>query len=188
MRPHAERRQQYADQRNKVKSVHQHVDATAESDPKINCERKPFQSKRGCTTSCNLRSTVSTCKTWTEPSSKKVSNSSRLCAGRVCGVLFGHKERLQSALAREVRPHLKPKRTGSICRKSHHASPTCCAGHPCQVGSKRVPSLATHRSLRDHHHEHRRVIWTTAEDQKTSQVLADESGTLAQTAATQGTQ
>ena len=65
----------------------------------------------------------------------------------------------------ELRPHLEPKRTGSICRKSH-ASPTCCAGHPCQVGSIRVPSLATHRSLRDHHHKHRRVIWTTAKEQK----------------------
>ena len=47
MRPHAKRRQQNADKRHKVKSGHQHVDATAESDPKINCDRKPFQSKRG---------------------------------------------------------------------------------------------------------------------------------------------
>ena len=43
-----------------------------------------------------------------------------------------------------------------------------------------VPSLAAHRSLRVHHHKHRRVIWATAKDQKTSQVLADEAGTLAQ--------
>ena len=61
---------------------------------------------------------------------------------------------------------IKAEGSVSICRKGHHASPTCCAGHPCQVGPIRVPSLATHRSLRDHHHKHRRVIWTTAKEQK----------------------
>ena len=47
LRPRAQRGQQYADKRRKEKSGHQHVDATAESDPKTNCDRKPFQSERG---------------------------------------------------------------------------------------------------------------------------------------------
>ena len=123
MRPHAERGQQNADKRHKVKSGHQHVDATAESDPKTNCDRKPLPVTTRCTTSCHLRSTVSTCKAWTEPSSNKVSNSSRLCACGSVVSLLG--TRRNCSLRWRGRFDLTSNRNETVsgCRKSFHASP-----------------------------------------------------------------
>ena len=122
--------------------------------------------KTRCTTSCHLRSTVSTCKAWTEPSSKKVSNSSRLCAcGSVVSLLGTRRD---CSLRWRWRFDLTSNRNGQgpyAARATTLLLPAPPAIHV-RSGLHGVPSLAAHRSLRVHHHKHRRVIWTTAKDQK----------------------
>ena len=107
---------------------------------------------------------VSTCKAWAKHSSNKMSNSSCLCACGSVVPLLGTEERLPSALVREVRPH--PNRKGQ-CPYAARATSLCSLlCWPSLSGSTRVRSLPAYRSLRVHHHRHRRVIWTTAKDQK----------------------